>query len=310
MTRLLCMDADRDTFARFVEVLSDSLDDPDLSGDGLAAMLHLSRFHCDRLLRAAAGEAPGALRRRVLLERSAYRLAASADSILDVATGAGYGSHEAYTRAFVKAYGRTPSAWRARPGQPWLDAPNGVHFHPPGALRLPGTREERTMELVMKMVDHHVWMTGQIVAKAVLLPETDLDGAIEVSVDDGDDVGSLRALCSRLVGQMEMWLAAVASRPYDFAVEDHEPVTSIRERYERVGPEFIAEVAHAMADGAINDTFVNAFRDGAEVFTYGQMIAHVLNFSAYRRTLAVLRLRQLGDSELGWGDPMTFVDHR
>jgi len=301
------MNADADTFARFVEVLAESLDTPDITGDDLAGMLHLSRNHCDRLIRAASGEAPGALRRRVLLERSAYQLTASSDRILDVATAAGYGSHEAYTRAFVAAYGRTPSEWRTRPGTARLDAPSGVHFHPPGALRLPGAREERTMALVKAMVEHHVWITGQIVAKAAALPEAELDGPIAVSVDDdGGDVRSLRTLCSRLVGQMDMWLAAIGSRSYDFAVEERESVTSLSERYERVAPAFLAEVDHAIGDGAEGDTFVNAFRDPAEVFTYGGMIAHVLNFSAYRRTLAVLRLRQLGDAELGWGDPMTF----
>ncbi len=38
-----------DTFARFLEVLADSLDDHDTDGAALAAQLHLSRFHCDRL---------------------------------------------------------------------------------------------------------------------------------------------------------------------------------------------------------------------------------------------------------------------
>ena len=37
-----------DTFARFVDVLADSLDDHDTDGAALAARLHLSRFHCDR----------------------------------------------------------------------------------------------------------------------------------------------------------------------------------------------------------------------------------------------------------------------
>ncbi len=74
---------------------------------------YLSRFHFDRLVSASAGEAPGALRRRVLLERAAYRLTSRADrTILDIAVEAGYGSHEAFTRAFAKAYGATPTAVR------------------------------------------------------------------------------------------------------------------------------------------------------------------------------------------------------
>ncbi|WP_417374409.1 hypothetical protein [Glutamicibacter protophormiae] len=118
---------------------------------------------------------------------------------------------------------------------------------------------------------------------------------------------SLRTLCSRLVGQMDMWMAAIQSRPYDFAVEQDESAASLQERFDRVAPAFTAEVESVIARGMLGDTFVDALRDPAEVYTYGGMVAHVLNFSAYRRTLAVLRLRQLGDDELGWGDPMTFV---
>jgi transcriptional regulator GlxA family with amidase domain len=38
-----------------------------------------------------------------LLERAAYRLVASGHKVLDVAVEAGYGSNEAFTRAFARA---------------------------------------------------------------------------------------------------------------------------------------------------------------------------------------------------------------
>jgi AraC family transcriptional regulator len=45
----------------------------------------------------------------------------------------------------------------------------------------------------------------------------------------------------------------------------------------------------------------------AEVFTYGGMIAHLLTFSAYRRTMVVLALNAAGIPDLGWGVPMRWV---
>jgi hypothetical protein len=48
----------RCAFARFLEVLAASLDDHNASGDALASRVHLSRFHFDRLVSAAAGEPP------------------------------------------------------------------------------------------------------------------------------------------------------------------------------------------------------------------------------------------------------------
>jgi len=62
-----------------------------------------------------------------------------------------------------------------------------------------------------------------------------------------------------------------------------------------------------VADGRLDETFVDALCEPAEVFTYGGMIAHVLTFAAHRRTLVVLALGQAGIEDLGWGDPMKWV---
>ncbi|HUP24637.1 MAG TPA: AraC family transcriptional regulator [Thermoanaerobaculia bacterium] len=100
-----------DTFGEFVAVLAAALDDPDATGADLAGRLNLSRFHLDRVIAASAGEPPGALRRRVLLERAAHRLLTTESTILDVAIEANYSSHEAFTRAFARAWAaRSPGA--------------------------------------------------------------------------------------------------------------------------------------------------------------------------------------------------------
>ena len=85
-----------DTLAAFVAVLADTLDEPGTSAATLAARLHLSRYHADRIVASVAGEPPAALRRRILLERAAYRLVTTRDTVLDIAVGAGYGSNEAF----------------------------------------------------------------------------------------------------------------------------------------------------------------------------------------------------------------------
>src|SRR5207342_1658136 len=63
-----------DTLARFLDHLAEGLDDAQSSSTQLAARLHMSRFYVDRLVSAALGEPPATLRRRILLERAAYRL--------------------------------------------------------------------------------------------------------------------------------------------------------------------------------------------------------------------------------------------
>lgn len=297
-----------DTFADFVDHLAEALDDASVDrvpAEEWAARLHFSRFHFDRMIRSVAGEPPAAFRRRILLERAAYRMITTSAPLIDIAVEAGYGSHEAFTRAFTKAYGVGPAAWRRRPGQLRIEAPSGVHFHPPGSLRLPARDKVTAMDLLTRMVEHHVWLTGEMVRVAERLTADQLDQAIVLDVDD--DRQTVRSLLSRLVGQMGMWNAALADREYDWSVEEHESLSSLRERLAVEGPTYLSHVREVVAQGRLDDTFVDALCEPAQVFTYGGMIAHVLTFAAHRRTLVALAFGSHGVEELGWGDPMTWV---
>jgi AraC family transcriptional regulator len=296
-----------DTFVSFVDSLASHLDDHEARGEELAARVYLSRFHFDRVVSATAGETPARFRRRVLLERAAYRLVTSEAGVLDIALEAGYASNEAFTRAFQRAYGVPPSAWRSTPRQTQLESPNGVHFHPPGGLRLPARSEVSSVDLLLKMVEHHVWLLGEIVDRAARLSDDQLDAPIEVSVEGVDDNPTLRSLLSRLIGQMDMWNAALAGRSYDFGVENGETVGSMRTRLAEAGPTFVGHVREVTEQARLDETFIDAICDPPEVFTYGGMIAHVLTFAAHRRTLAIGALHSAGITDLGAGDPMKWV---
>jgi hypothetical protein len=79
---------------------------------------------------------------------------------------------------------------------------------------------------------------------------------------------------------MGMWNAAMADRPYDWSVEEHESLSSMRERLASEGPTYLTHVREVVETGRLDDTFVDALCEPAEVFTYGGMVAHVLTFAA------------------------------
>jgi AraC family transcriptional regulator len=79
----------------------------------LAARAGWSPFHLHRAFRAMVGETPKQYTLRLRLERAAVRLVSSDDSVLDIALDAGFQSHEVFTRAFGRHFGRTPIAYRA-----------------------------------------------------------------------------------------------------------------------------------------------------------------------------------------------------
>ena len=162
------------------------------------------------------------------------------------------------------------------------------------------------MDLVEHLVRHHVWVVEQLVERARRLDDDQLDDPLTAPVD-GVDGDSLRWLLSRLIGQMEMWLAAMNDREYDFGVEHAESVTSMQRRLREVGPAFVTSVDDVARERRFDETFVDAFATPPMLMTYGAMVAHVLTFAAHHRLLALDRLRACGIDDLGIGDPKEWI---
>lgn len=302
-----------DAYARILNLAQAGLDEPMVRAEELAARAHLSRFHFDRMVTATGGEPPGALRRRLLLERAAYRLTSGRTrdrTVLDIAVEAGYGSHEAFTRAFARAYGATPTAVRADPPvtfhQLELPGASGVHFQPPGGLRLPATRKETSMDVVQHLVDHHVDSLTAIIESASDLADDVLDRPITQSVEGVDDDPSLRGLINGMVTQEEHWLSALrgGSRPDESA----QTVAGLAARHEVAGRDYRAFVADAIANGTMADTFLDTTCGPLVAHTFGGTIAHVITFGAVRRTMAVGALWTAGVRDFDKADPRPYMD--
>lgn len=293
-----------DTFAAFLDQLSASLAREEAQTDRLATRLGLSRSHFSRLVTAAAGEPPAALRRRVLLERAAYRLVTSDATILDIAVGSGYSSHEAFTRAFSAAYGVTPRAWRRSPAKLLIGAPSRVHFHPPDSLLLPARRKVYGMDLVVGMLEHNIWLTGQMLGRCEQLSDELLDRPIELSVEGVDPDPSLRLLLDRLVGQIEMWTAAIAGREHTWP-EGAQTVMALRRRLAAIAPEFMGQISQIAEDGRLDEA-VLCPGDTVEAYTYAGVVAHVLTYAAHRRILAAGALNTAGVTDLD-EDPIRWI---
>ena len=87
--------------------------DQALDLEALAAVANFSAFHFHRLFRAWTGETLGDYLRRRRVEIGALRLVTQPSStVLEVALAVGFGSGEAFARAFRQRFGATPSVWR------------------------------------------------------------------------------------------------------------------------------------------------------------------------------------------------------
>ncbi len=296
----------QDRLRTFIDVLMTSLDDP-VDGAAIARRAFLSRFHFDRLVAAALGESPGAFRRRLLMERAACQLANETTSVTDVAIGAGYASLEAFERAFRRAYASTPSAFRHTRGPFLLSAPNGVHFHPPAGLLVPGPSEGTTnMDLIDRMLEHDLWLSSRILERASGLSEDDLDSDVRQGREPlafESEEPTVRSMLDRLVFTREVWVAGVAGRSNPLEARDTS-IQGLRGRLETSAEEFTLLVGGIRDRGEWDTAFVNALRDPPESFTFGGMLAHFLVFQACRRNELIQALGRFGVDDLGYGDPV------
>jgi AraC family transcriptional regulator len=88
--------------------------DESLDLEALAGVANFSPFHFHRLFAAWMGETLGEYLRRRRLEVAAQRLVAQPRlPVLQVALSVGFGSAEAFARAFKGRFAETPSAWRS-----------------------------------------------------------------------------------------------------------------------------------------------------------------------------------------------------
>jgi AraC family transcriptional regulator len=86
----------------------------DIALDDVAAVAGVSRFHLSRAFGHVTGQSVMRYVRGRRLSGAARALSDGAPDILAVALDAGYGSHEAFTRAFRDQFGLTPEAVRVQ----------------------------------------------------------------------------------------------------------------------------------------------------------------------------------------------------
>ncbi|MBP2311424.1 AraC family transcriptional regulator [Azospirillum soli] len=96
---------------RVVTHIGAHLDEP-LDLERLAAIACFSPYHFHRIYRAMTGETAADTLRRSRLHRASGDLVRGTDEIARIARRAGYGSVEAFTRAFGQSYGISPAAYR------------------------------------------------------------------------------------------------------------------------------------------------------------------------------------------------------
>ena len=300
--------------SRLSAIVASSLDTQAKTQD-LARQAYQSRTQFHRLFRTVVEETPGAMRRRLLLERAAYQLAHTELSITDVALNANYGSLEAFTRAFRKAFRSSPSLYRRMRDRHFhLPASNGIHFLAPGLSTVgPPTKRGGAMDLFDRFAGNDSWHTRRLLEYASALTDEQLDRALPTVVELlpwRESNRTLRQLLENIIFTKEVWTAALSGTDMDMngpAKSQRSPQAMLR-RLEKTDSELHRILSNVRNRSAWDDTFVDALCEPAETFTFGGVFAHIMTFNAHRRLMALDALRQLGIQTEGFGDPMEYEE--
>ncbi len=124
----------RQRLTRVIDYIHDNIHGK-LDVNTLADIAFMSPYHFHRIYRELAHETVNATVRRIRLQQSAADLIRTDLSVADIAKTVSYGSTEAFTRAFTKQFGISPSLYRESKQR------SEIHYEPFVAM-LP-TDEER-----------------------------------------------------------------------------------------------------------------------------------------------------------------------
>lgn len=300
---------DHDTADRLSAIVANSLDTQTTTQD-LARRAYQSRTQFHRLFRTVIEETPAAMRRRLLLERAAYQLGHTGTSVTGIALEANYGSLEAFTRAFRKAFRTSPSIYR-RLRDPHFQLPafNKIHFFAPGSL----TKGGNDMDLFDRFAGNDSWHTQRLLEYAATLTEEQLDRPLPTVVELlpwRESNKTLRQLLENIIFTKEVWTAALSGAEMDMegSPKSQRSPQAMLKRLEKTDAELHRILGDIRNRANWDDTFVDALCEPAETFTYGGVFAHIMTFNAHRRLMALDALRQLGVQTAGFGDPMEYEE--
>lgn len=245
--------------------------------DDVAKAGEISRFHMSRAFIVDTGfPVIGYLRARRLTE-AARQLAAGAPDILSVALEAGYGSHEAFTRAFRDQFGVTPEQVRATRDLNPLPLVEAIMLDSTPRSDLPAPRLEDGRPLLIAGVLQHIdAQDGGASIPSLwrrLLPHLGhISGQVGGDLEDvtygvcanGDDQGNFDYLAGVEVGgfsDLPQELASMRIPAQRYAVFRHaEHISTIRKTMRAIWTAWLPASDYEAADAPMFERYGPEFR--------------------------------------------------
>ena len=153
------------------------------------------------------------------------------------------------------------------------------------------------MDVVDRLLAHDRWTTDLYLTICKELPDDQWDQEIDVSFS------SLRNTFDHMIGSAEFWLRQMLGEPVGDDQPSQNDFESLIDRHDAVYDRFDPFVRQIVADGRLDDSFVNVW-GGKQ--TFGTTILHVITHNQTHRTEILHILERLGVEKLPEGDLLSW----
>ena len=240
--------------------------------EDVAANCGVSPYHLTRAFAAVTGQSVMRYARARRLTEAARSLASGAPNILSVALDAGYGSHEAFTRAFRDQFGLTPEEARSRGQLDTLDLMEPFKMTNAPSPELSEPRIETTRKpLLIAGLGQRYSSETQAAMPAQWQRFGPYIGHVPGQVGpaaygvicNGDDDGNVDYICGVEVAdftQLPDDLARLRIAPATYAVFLHrDHVASIRSTFTAIWESWLPRSGHEVADAPFFERYDERF---------------------------------------------------
>ncbi len=243
----------------------------ELSLDAIAETAGVSRFHLSRAFAASVGESLAGYVRARRLSEAAKALAANQPDILSVALKAGYGSHEAFTRAFRQQFGLTPEQFRAQAQTTNITLQEPIRMNPQSTTVLSAPRLERGDAMLVFGLNQR-YPTGNMSAIpsqwSSFIPYLgQIDGQISKIaygvVHNPDDTGGCDYMCGVAVREFPSHpkeFTRLRIPPQTYAVFEHrDHISAIPNTWKAIWEHGLADFGYKASDGPVFERYDEKF---------------------------------------------------
>ena len=242
----------------------------ELSLESIAEVVGVSRFHLSRAFGVTAGCALAGYVRARRLSEAAQTLVRGAPDIMQIALDSGYGSHEAFTRAFRQHFGLTPDEVRTQAHLGGLDLQEPIRMNdhatatiaPPRIARADallifglGQRYHRTNAGIPSQWDRFAPYLGHIPGQ--------VNGVSYGVICNTDDAGSIDYICGVQVREFPSEpteFTRLRIPPQTYAVFAHTGhVSTISSTWQAIWDHGVSDAGYQASDGPAFERYDNQF---------------------------------------------------